>query len=220
MSVPPSVAAYRRWSPLWLDLAADIHPGRWAGLGVSAEAAARLAACPRSRRRLSRGIGWLEASAGDDWRPWDAAPGEVWNWALLPGADLWRIGLRLGAGRYRAEASRLVLRAEVAAFTEAVGADAYRFALRQAALVWRDESLDDAGAAAGTLAERALAAAGLGLGCWLAELPAGLAARVRLKLPPGCDRPLAAAAAWDPERRGAWLAVLRRLFALPRINNE
>jgi len=221
-----SLAAFRLARPLLLDLAGDIHPDRWAAAGVPAEAAARLAGCPRARASLSWRIGWLgpgwdvPAADPEGWTGWGAAlsarPGA---WALLPGARLWRAGRWLGAGRHRAEVIRLVRRGEVEAFRGAAGGDAHLFALRRAALVWRGTPLagDPAGLPDGASpAERVLATAGLGLGCWLAALPAGLAARVRAKLPPSCEPQLAAAAAWPGGRRETWRAALGRTLALER----
>lgn len=53
-------------------------------------------------------------------------------------------------------------------------------------------------------AARTVAAAGWGLGCFLANLPAAAAARVRLTLPPEADPAMDAAAAWPETRRKPW----------------
>jgi hypothetical protein len=153
----------------------------------------------------------------DDFTDWSAALAEnTGSWALLSGERLWRMGLRLGAGRHRLEIARLIWRDDVTAFKAAASEDAYHFALRQAPMVWRDAPLaDEAESAVGaTLADRVSATAGLGLGCWLAALPEGLAARARMKLPPAHDTDFAAAAAWPEKRRSVWLGLLAQIFAL------
>lgn len=203
--------AYRLARPLLADLAVDVHPGRWP---VSAAARDRLVATRRSRLTLSRDLSWLTGAPTpprEGW--WEALAIPECSWALLKGASLWRAGLWLGAGAYRGEVAGLVLRSEVADFSELVGEDARRFALRQAALVWRGAKLPglpDGGALVG----RVVRTAGLALGCWLAGLPAGVAERTRLKLSPVADPDLAEATSWPEERRNAWSALLLRLFPL------
>ncbi|MDR3077302.1 MAG: hypothetical protein LBV15_00885, partial [Planctomycetota bacterium] len=66
MKAPFSPADFGRWRPLIHDLAGDIHPERWRGVGLSPAAADRLAACPRSRRLLSRRLDWLFPGASLD----------------------------------------------------------------------------------------------------------------------------------------------------------
>jgi hypothetical protein len=123
--------------------------------------------------------------------------------------------LRFGAGCLRSDIAKLVLQRDVADFKAAVGGDAHVFALRQAPLLWRAGLVLDGIPAEGSVAQRVLAAAGLGLGCRLAGLPPPLAARVGLKLPPACDAEIIKAAAWEPERRRAWLVLLDKVFAIP-----
>jgi hypothetical protein len=109
----------------------------------------------------------------------------------------------------------LVRRDEVSALKQRIGEDVYRFALRQAPLLCSRDALTGGDPASGApLAERVAGAAGLGIGCWLAGLPSGLALRVLLKLPPACDQAAVKVSDWPEERRAAWLAVLRRLFRL------
>jgi hypothetical protein len=128
---------------------------------------------------------------------------------------LWKAGLRLGAARFRLEISRLAWRKDVRAFKTAAGEDAYRFALRQAAMVWRGAVLtDESDLDRLPLGERTVRTAGLGLGCWLSGLPTGLAARARLKLPPEAGADLDLASSWDGDRRSNWLSVLKRIVAL------
>ena len=210
-----SLAAFRRWRPLAGDLAGDIHPDRWLGLGVSPGAALRLASCPRSRRSLSARLDWLFPGAGRGGFETPADDDEAAGWALLSGSAIWGVGMRLGAARFRLEIARLVRRDEVADLKRAIGEDAYRFALRQATLLCPRGALDEGGEpASGALAERVAEAGGLGLGCWLARLPSGLALRALLKLPPVCDQAAVKASDWPDGRQAAWLAVLRRLFRL------
>ena len=217
MTAPSLLADFIRARPLRFGLAADIHPSRWEVLGIPAAGAERLAGCPRACATLSKRLDWLLPEAPDEITGWEGAlaakPGV---WALLPGVSLWRAGKRLGAGRYRPEIARLIRRAEVAAFKAAAGDDAYSFALKQAPVLWRVAPLAGAAEIAGgeTLAGRVLATAGLGLGCWLAALPAELAARARMKFPPTRDSDFIAAAAWPEERRAVWLAALARVLAL------
>ncbi len=210
---------HRRWLRLEMDVAADIHPERWAALGISPEAAARLTTCDRSRRTLSTRLDWLASDAPDGWRAWQGAPdGDAAN-ALLPGSGLWRIGLRFGASRHRGEVLGLIWRADIVRLKAAVGEDAYRFAVRQGWLVWRGTAAKDGGAD-GTLGERIARSAALGLACWLAGLPPGLAARTRMKLPPACDGAAETVAGWAVGDREAALSSMRRLFDLSRAGES
>ena len=211
------LAAYRQMRPIGIDLAADIHPERWRAAGIDEPGQANLAACPRARATLSGCLDWLfgpEASADGNFSDWIGAlaekPGE---WALRPGAELWRAGRCLGAGRLRHEIARLVRRGDVADFKSAVGEDAYLFALRQAPMIWRgapapgpETEMDS------PLADRALSAAGWGLGCWLASLPPGLSRRARAKLPISRDPEFMEAASWPGPRQDAWRAELGKVF--------
>lgn len=211
MSASSDLDAFRRVKPLAFDIAADIHPERWDALGVPAAAAARLAKCRRSRAALSTDLSWLSAgesplSAVVGWSP--SGSGAL---ALLPGEKLWRIGLRLGAARFRGEIAGLVWRDDVAAFKSGVGEDAYRFAMRQAPVLWRNAVLEDEEASAGKLVGRVTRTAALALACWLSELPPAVGVRARLKLPPAVDGELGPVGGWDAGRRNRWLAPLEKV---------
>lgn len=209
----PVLAAFARARPLLFDLASGVHPERWEAAGLSREAGARLAGCPRSRRFLSANLGWTGGAPEARWEAWNLSPGRREARALLSGEELWRGGLRFGAARFRKEIAQLVWRDDVKALKASVGEDAYCFAMRRAALIRRGESLDGAGSE-GTLAENILASAILALSCWLASIPSDLAARARLKLPPGVDSGMAVVVEWTGERLRPWLAALDRVFAM------
>lgn len=210
----PVLAGFRRRRPLLYDLIDQIHPERWRALGLTPSAAKRLAACPRSRHALSRRLDWagLADVDGDGGEDWNLDAGRPEAWALRSGDDLWRAGLRFGAARFRTDIARLVWRKDIVTLKAEVGEDAYRFAVRRAALSWPDAGLGAAGTG-GTLGENIVDSAVLALGCWLAALPRGLAARAGLKLPPRVNAAENRAAEWPAERRAACLAVLGRVFA-------
>lgn len=219
MSAVSDSAVFRKASPLLFGLTSDVHPERWRAAGLTPEAGAALAGCPRSRLTLSRDLSWTRGGAeAFDWSEWDAwaealraAPGE---WALLSGGELWRRGMLFGAGCFRGDISRLVFRADIEAFRRAAGGEAHTFALRAALMVWRGSEFLPGLPAAGSVAEKVAAAAALALGCWLAGLPAGLSARVRMKLPLACDAGADSAAGWPEERRRGWVGMLGKVFAL------
>ncbi len=208
-----TLSAWKRWRPLHDGLARDIHPDRWAALGVPAGAAEKLTACARSARTISLDPGFLVPGADCGWNAWEAENGTVGaDWALLPGAVLWRTALRFGAGRHHAEIARLVWRRDVDALKSVIGDDAHRFALRQAPALRRRFPPSEA-VAEGGLAEAVVGTARLGLGCCLAGLPPGMAGRVLAKLPPRCDGMIGEAQSWPEDRRGRWAANLAGLFA-------
>lgn len=222
MNASRHLTLFRRAAPLLVDIVRDMHPDRWQALGISAHAGEKLAACARSRHRLSINVSRLIPEAGDfdSWTIWakdiDAAPG---SWSLLPGTELWRRGLCFGAGCFRPEVAGLVFRADVAAFRNAVGNEVHAFALRQAPLLWRDAAHSLPGLPernAFPLSDRVRRTAGLALGCWLAGLPSELSARIRLKLPPACDADLAVPLSWPESQRGGWMRMLERVFSLVR----
>ncbi len=205
------VAAFRRDRPLSHDLAAAIHPERWQALGIGPEAAGRLGKCRRSCQLLSSRLDWLCPGGLPEWDGSVAPPREA-DLARWSGEALWRGARFFGTAKNREAVAKLVWRDDVANLKQQVGGDAYFFALRRASLVWRDVALEGSSAEEMPLTERIIADAGLGLGCWLADLPKQWSERLRLKLPPCCDGPLDLAAAWKPERRDGWRDVFLRVF--------
>ncbi|MCC8189015.1 MAG: Yop proteins translocation protein K [Planctomycetes bacterium] len=214
----PALASFRRWRALLDRLAADIHPGRIRNAGLSAGAAAALLADPRARRTLSVHLAWLggpAATAGDDgaawrdWTAWESADGA----ALAPGAELERCGSRLGAALFRDAVVKLVFGRDIAALKAGIGEDAYLFALRQGLLVRPAAALVPP-PQGGSLADLIPATGRLGLAAWLRSLPADLAARVVLKLPPPLDAALAETAGWDGDSLHRWQQAMRRVFDL------
>lgn len=205
-----ALSAWRRWRPLHDRLAGDVHPDRWAAAGLSSGVVGKLLACRRSASTLSRNPEFLVPDAAGGWNAWDA-PADAGGWPLLSGAVLWRTGLRFGAGLFHAEIAKVVLRRDVNALRDAIGEDAHRFAIRQAPALRR--RFPSPGALrAGGLGEMVVRSAGLGFGCCLAGLPAGLAWRVLAKLPPLCDGLAGEARSWPVDRREQWAACLTTLL--------
>ncbi|MDR2390605.1 MAG: Yop proteins translocation protein K [Planctomycetota bacterium] len=213
---PAALDSFRRWRPLLDGLAAGVHPLRWSAAGIGAGAAATLTANPRARRLLSLRLDWMGGNAPGnpdawpDWAAWeDADPA-----ALLPGAELERCGLRFGASLFRRRVAMLVMRKDVAAFKAAAGTDAYFFALRQALLAKKSAGASLERVGEGELPGIAVRAAGLGLAAWLGFLPAGLAFRVALKLPPSIDAAGTEVAAWPEAERAGWREALAEIVSL------
>lgn len=204
---------FRRLRRLAFALAPEIHPDRFAAAGLPQDFPARLAVSPRAAASLSLDLSWTRRDVPPVGALWEGVDAEGLETFLAGGgAGLRRAGLRLGAGHARKILTRFVVRADVACLKAAIGDDAYFFAVRQAPLFWRKRELPGDAIIAAENAEeaaaRARAAAGWGLGCFLADLPAATAARVRLTLPPEMDADMDLSAGWPEARRGAWRAML------------
>lgn len=204
-----------RWVRFFHDGAADFHPERWRSAGLAPETAGRLLACDRSRGTLSRHPESLAPGWDFGWNPWEPPAGDCADWALWPGGKIRRAGVFFAMGCLRGEIARLIRRDDVRGLKEAFGDDAYSFAMRRSVLVWPadwPEATADAGDL--PLVEKTRLAAGRGIACWLESLPAGLASRVRLKLPPALDDViLKTPESWSKEAR---TTCLKRLAGLNR----
>lgn len=209
------LSSFKLIQPLVYKFAAGIHPQRWEALGLHQAGVARLLSNPRALARLSENLDWLTANANycPDWDNSLATP--AGNWAFLSGAQLWQAGLRLGAGRYRAEIVRLLHKNAIAEFKTSIGADIYTFALRQAPIIWhRPFLVNDAPGCLHeiSLSKRVIATAGWGLGCWLSSLPKSLALRIQMKLPSVADDKISEAATWPKNLAAEWLDALSPLL--------
>lgn len=163
-----------------LQPALDADPARLAALVANGpdEAGWRLLlGAPRLAARLSR---FLLARLGLDRAfcyDFSAARRRL---ALLPRDELERLARHAGAFLHAGAISRVIARDAMRSLREAIGEDAYRFAVRRAGFM---------GVAEQPLAGRELKAAiesdGLAcLGHWLAGEPRAVAERARLRLPP------------------------------------
>lgn len=214
-----TLASFRRWRPLLDGLAAEIHPLRWAAIGVDTAAVGKLVANRSGLRLLSLRLDWLsgafsgERGRNGSWPDWTAWEG-VDAAALLSGAELERCGTRLGASLFRREAAKLVLGRDVTAFKADVGADTYFFALRQATLIRNIAGLSRERVGTGGLSDMIRRAAGLGLAAWLDFLPKDLAFRVALKLPPAIDEARHEIDSWPENEREDWRTATASVFSL------
>jgi hypothetical protein len=208
-------ADFSKWRALLLDLPLDFHPDRWRAMGLTPEAGARVISCRRAREALSLSLGRLSPGADslDGWE--EALSGDT---ALYSGKALTESALRLGSARFYKDIAHMVLKKDVADFCEKVGEDVRLFALRQAPILLRGVVLEEPAESASrtyalSIGEKVMRSAGLALGCFLSSFPEGIAARVRLKLPPSFDATSAESLKWDSPMQERWRMPLEKILA-------